>query len=499
MAAADIGQRTGEARGTVTIAETGVGDALATRISEAVVGLRIRKGGDRQRSRSNREGGAVCRSFDEEVVALVSREAGGRQRIAADIAGLGCRRREGERARGRIGQAVRIDEAADHAGEDRVGQTVLAGGGVRRDRQRGRGDREHPVDGVREDVVRGREGAGRRGDGVVAHVARRRSDAGDASRAGDAGGGGVLAVDEAEQVGDEGRIGRTVDPVSVRGLDGERGFADGQGAVREAERIVARGEAARREHISACVGRALARTREGERAGQVGGGIGVAEAGKGHAVPARVGETIVSLAGGEGRDRQRGRGHRECGGIAGGLGKDVIAVVRDETVARDVIAADIAGDRGGRGEGQASRRGGGEALAVHEAGDRTREGRVGQTILAGGGIGRERQRGRGDRQAAVGDTGDFVVGRRITRAARDDGVVADVAGGDRDGSRTTGAGDTGASQSLAVHEAREGRGEGRVSRAVGTRGIRGDHREGGLVHREGGRHVGDRVVRAGET
>ena len=243
----------------------------------------------------------------------------------------------------------------------------------------------------------------------------------------------------------------------------------------------------------------MARTREGERAGQVGGGIGVAEAGKGHAVPARVGETIVSLAGGEGRDRQRGRGHREGGGIAGGLGKDVIAVVRDETVARDVIAADIAGDRGGRGEGQASRRGGGEALAVHEAGDRTREGRVGQTVLAGGGIGRERQRGRGDRQAAVGDTGDFVVVRSVTGSARDDGVVADVAGGDRDGSRTTGAGDTGASQSLAVHEAREGRGEGRVSRTVSTRGIRGDHSEGSLVHREGGRHVGDRVVRAGET
>ena len=499
MAAADIGQRTGEARGAVTIAETGVGDALAPRISEAVVSLRVREGGDRQSSRGDREGGAVCRSFDEEVVALVSREAGGRQRIAADIAGLGRRRREGERARGRIGQGVRIDEAADHAGEGRIDQAILAGGGVRRDRQRGRGDREDTVDGVREDVIRGNEGAGSRGERVIAHVARRRGDTRDAGGASDAGGGGVLTVHEAEQIRTEARVGRTIDPVRVNGLDRERGLADGQGTINEAERIVTRGESARGEHIRARVGRALARSGKGERTGQVGGGIGVAEAGKGHAVPACVGERVVSLAVGDGRDRQRGRGHREGCDITGGLGKDVVAVISREAVAGDVVAADIAGDRSWRREGQGARRGGGKTLAVHEAGDRTREGRVGQTVLAGGGIGRERQRGRGDRQATVGDTGDFVVGRRITRAARDDRIGPDIAGGDRDGSRTTGAGDTGASQSLAVDEAREGRGEGRVSRAVGTRGIRGDHRERGLVHREGRRHVGDRVVRAGET
>ena len=497
MAGTDVRERTGEARGGVGVSEASVGDALATRISEAIVGLRVREGGDRQRSPSDREGGAVRRSFDEEVVALIGREAGGRQRIATDIAGLGRRRREGERARGRVAQAVRIDEPADHAGEDRVGQAILTGGGVRRDRQRGRGDREHPVDGVREDVVRGREGAGRRGDGVVAHVARGGRHGRDARGAGDAGGGGVLAVDEAEQVGDEGRIGRTVDPVGVRGLDRKRGLADGQGAVREVQRIITRGEAAWSEHIRARVGRALARTREGERTGQVSRGIGVAETSIGDAVTACVGERVVSLAVGDGRDRQRGRGHREGCDITGGLGEDVVAVISREAVAGDVVAADIAGDRSWRREGQGARRGSGKTLAVNEPGNRARESWIGQTILAGGGISRDRQRGRGDREAAVGDASEVVVVRSVTGSARDDGVVADVAGGDRDGSRTTGAGDTGASQSLAVDEAREGRGEGRVSRAVGTRGIRGDHRERGLVHREGRRHVGDRVVRAG--
>ena len=472
---------------------------MATRISEAVVGLRIRKGGDRQRSRSNREGGAVRRSFDKEIITLVRREAGGRERITADVAGLGRRRREGERARSRIGQGVRIDEAADHAGEGRIDQAILAGGGVRRDRQRGRGDREHPVDGVREDVVRGREGAGRRGDGVVAHVARRRGDTRDAGGASDAGGGGVLAVHEAEQIRTEARVGRTIDPVRVNGLDRERGLADGQGTINEAERIVTRGESARGEHIRARVGRALARSGKGERTGEIGGGVSVAETSIGDAVTACVGERVVSLAVGDGRDRQRGRGHREGCDITGGLGEDVVAVISREAVAGDVVAADIAGDRSWRREGQGARRGGGKTLAVNEPGDRARESRIGQTILAGGGISRDRQRGRGDREAAVGDASEVVVVRSVTGSARDDGVVADVAGGDRDGSRTTGAGDTGASQSLAVDEAREGRGEGRVSRAVGTRGIRGDHRERGLVHREGGRHVGDRVVRAGET
>ena len=243
----------------------------------------------------------------------------------------------------------------------------------------------------------------------------------------------------------------------------------------------------------------MARSGEGERAGEIGDGVRVTETSVADAIAPRVGEAVVGLGGGDGHDRQGSRGHREGRGVAGGLGEDVVAVVGDEAVAGHVVAADIAGGGGRRGEGQRTRRGGGKALSVDEAGDRAREGRIDQAILAGRGVRRDGQRGRGDRKATVGAAGEVVVVRSITGSARDDGVVADVARRGRDGGRAAGTGDTGGRQGLAVHEAGEGRRKGRVGGAIGANRIRGDHGQGGLVHRESGGRIGDRVVRAGEA
>ena len=499
LAGAGKGKRAGETAGDVSIAEAGVGDAVAPRIGEAVIGLGGGDRRDRQGSRGHREGGAVRRCLDEEVVSMAGREAGGGERIATDIAGLGGGRRESERARGRIAEGVPVDEAGDRAGEGRVDQAILAGRGVRGDRQRGRRDREDAVDGIGEDVVRGGQGTRRRRERVVADVARGGRGGGHAGAAGDSRASRGLAVHETEQVHAEARVGRTIDAVGIRSLERQGSLADGEGSIDEAERIVARGKTNRGEHIGAGVGRALARSGEGERARKVGGRVGIAEAGVADAIAPRIGEAVVGLGGGGGRDRQGSRGHREGGGVAGGLGEDVVAVVGDEAVAGHVVAADIAGDGGRRGESQRARRGGSEALAVDEAGDRAGEGRIGQAILAGRGVSRDGQRGRGDREAAVGNVGEVVVVRCIAGSARDDRVVADVARRGRDRGRAAGTGDTGGRQGLAVHEAGEGRREGRVGGAIGARRIRGDHRQGGLVHREGGRSIGDRVVRAGEA
>ena len=430
---------------------------------------------------------------------MAGREAGGGERIAADIAGLGGSRREGERARGRISQGVPVDEAGDRAGEGRIDQAVLAGRGVRGDRQRGRRDREDAIDGIGEDVVRGGQGARRRRKRVVANVARGGRGGGHAGAAGDSRAGRGLAVHETEQVHAEARVGRAIDAVGIRSLERQGSLTDGQGAIDEAERIVARGKPTRGEHIGAGVGRALARSGEDERTREIGGRVGIAEAGVADAIAPRVGEAVVGLGGGDGRDRQGSRGHREGRGVAGGLGEDVVAVVGDEAVAGHVVATDIAGGGGRRGEGQRTRRGGSKALSVDEPGDRARKGRIDQAILTGRGVRRDGQRDRGNREAAVGATGEVVVVRSITGSARDDGVVADVARRGRDRGRAAGTGDTGGRQGLAVHEAGEGRREGRVGGAIGANRIRGDHGQGGLVHREGGRSIRDRVVRAGEA
>ena len=155
-------------------------------------------------------------------------------------------------------------------------------------------------------------------------------------------------------------------------------------------------------------------------------------------------------------------------------------------IAVGALAVDRASRGGGR-EGSGSGDRSGLGVAVEEAGDRRgvggERGPVDDVLVAGG----DGEDSLADGEGSV-DVDDGVVGEAGAGGERDDRVGADRRGGG-------GGGGLGEGEGIAGEGSGGGGGEGRVGRAVGSRGVgRGDG-EGGLSDGEGSGNEGEAVVR----
>ena len=518
--------------------------AQAGGLKDAGIGTcRLRRGvATRDDQRAAQHCGGVGADETGEADTVEVRPIGGREELSIRV---------GEDIEGRLGdgrrQAARLDQGV--IGSPRAGQAVTGHGdrlvrggvGIAEDRQGGTGDdRGIPGAADRRDHGRSREGCAHRGiiDAIHrCHAHDRHGERGDAGRGGLAGrediisreagaigqldragghlvrAGDILGVesggegpsqrlgaDEAHERQRSGGRGRAIIDLIVRGQRRrDRLRRDREGARNVAERIISSGLAAGRQHIAARMAGALARAGIGGGAGEDRVRVTVEEPGIAHAGAAREGVAVVGL--GRGRDvhRQGGGRHGERGRVADGLGEDVIGADEAEAGAREAIGAHVTGQRGVGRESQRAGDGGRQGVAIAETGDRTREGRFSGAVGACGGL-RDEGQGRGrDRHAAVDELREGVIGRVEGTRGRGVGVGAHRAAGQGGGDAAGGAGDAGGDEVLAVHETGEGRGEGRIGRAVFARRVGADERQGGLIHGQRAGGETDDVIIGGQT
>src|SRR5262249_44309713 len=128
-------------------------------------------------------------------------------------------------------------------------------------------------------------------------------------------------------------------------------------------------------------------------------------------------------------------------------------------------------------------------IAVDEAADRIREGRVGLTIDLGCVVGGDREGGGGDGQAPVGK-GEAIVGGAERALGPGDCVTADAAGGRGRGAQAGSAADY--AGVVAVDKAGDRVREGRVSLTIDLGRVAGGYRQDGWVD-------GERAVSEGKA
>ena len=199
---------------------------------------------------------------------------------------------------------------------------------------------------------------------------------------------------------------------------GERSLPDREGAICVSDGIIGGSTATWGDRVGARVDRALGGAGIGERPAEDGLGLAIHEAGIGNAVAAGIGQTVVGLGEGIGRDGQRrGRDASDAAGRPGGGKPIAVDQRRAGKVGGDDVAHADARDRH-RKAGPDVRRG------VGTGGRRT--GDEGDGVPAddpGGGVVRKREVGRG-RQAIVG-LGDGADQRRaqVGRIGVDESVA----------------------------------------------------------------------------
>ena len=238
---------------------------------------------------------------------------------------------------------------------------------------------------------------------------------------------------------------------------------------------------------------------EADGAREHGCGLVVAEARIGQRGSADEGLTVVGLGEIARGDRQGRRGHGQRRRVRDVLREDIVTRGRSEAGDIDAILPHPARGGGVGREDEGAGGGGREGLAVLETGHGRGEGRIGRAVFARSRRGGDGQGRRGDGESTVHATGEDVIVRGIGAGVRDERVGADRAGRRGRGGRATDARDAGGGQGLAVHEAGERGGEGRIGVTVESGRVLGDHGQRRLVNGQRARGVGEDVIAAGES
>ena len=499
LTVASIGGRAGEDRVRVAVEETGIAHASAARVGVAVIGLGRGRDVHGQGGGRHAERGRVAGGLGEDVIRTDEAEAGAGEGVRAHVAGQRGVSRESQRASDGSRQGVAVTKTRDRTREGRFRGAVGARRSLSDDGQRGRRDRHATINELGEDVIRRGEGARSRCIGIGAYWAGGQGGGDAAGGTGDAGRGEVFTVYETGERRRESRIGRAVFARGVCAREGQGDLVDGQRTGGEVNGVISRGESARREGVAAGVNRTLASASETDGATEYSRGLVVAEARIGQRGSSAESLTVVSLDRIARGDGQRRRGHGQRHRVGDVLREDIVTRGRGEAGNVDAILPHPARGGGVGGEDEGAGGGGRERFAILEAGDGRGEGRVGRTVFT-----RSRRRGdsqgrRGDGESAIHPAGEDVVACGIVAGVRDERVSADRAGRCGRAGRAAGSRDTGGSEGLAVDEAGERRGEGRIGVTIESGSVFGDHGQRRLIHGQRARCIAEDVITAGET